>query len=127
MSPLEKMDIAGLVEDLRGYTKHDLDKLPNSILADIREAASTISSLSERVGDLEKELRAAQAKAENWEVRWNLVMGSLDAVRAEKAELAGALRTVIGCLDDPTGGTHVSDMRAAREAAQAAIQRAEGK
>jgi len=37
-----------------------------------------------------------------------------DRLRAENARLREAMKTAIGTLDDPTGGTHVEDMRRAR-------------
>ena len=47
---------------------------------------------------------------------------SVVALEARIAELEAALRQIIGTLDDPTGGQHVADMRAASTIAIAALE-----
>ena len=46
----------------------------------------------------------------------------IDALRFINAELRTALGTIIGILDDPTGGEHVRDMRAALHVARTTLR-----
>jgi hypothetical protein len=46
---------------------------------------------------------------------------------AAAPDLLAAIRSALGCLDDPTGGQHVADMRRAATLLRAAIAKAEGR
>ena len=51
------------------------------------------------------------------ESTWDLLTGAADEIE----RLRDALLTIIGALDDPTGGQHVADMRMAASIATTAL------
>jgi hypothetical protein len=75
------------------------------------EARATIQQL---IGDLQHEKDAHEATRE--------LLQKVERSADRTIEVQqGALRTIVGILDDPTGGEHVEDMRRASATAQAAL------
>lgn len=63
-------------------------------------------------------------KGVNGDANADLIVGAVNAVPslvARVRELEAAALTALGNLDDPTGGTHVEDMRRAAAALRAAL------
>ena len=71
--------------------------------------------------DLVKRLRFGVALDEQGDVSWcnqEIMFNAAD--RIDKLE--AALRIIVGALEDPTGGQHVSDMRHASDIARKALE-----
>jgi len=80
----------------------------------------------ERLRAVEAEFAAFKA-AEDIEWMRSATIDRLQATEARLAEAVEVMRTIVGTLDDPTGGQHVADMRSASATARAFIAKMESK
>lgn len=70
-----------------------------------------------------RDMTFTQKDADDWGGLMREAAAALSALALERNRLREAARSALGCLDDPTGGQHITDMRRAADFLRAALAR----